>query len=101
MTPMRRQHDIVMYLLVTLAALVSSSSATYAQDASAAIPDNATATTYGQGWRCDEHYREAAGSRARIVPPADAYLKGESYGSGWDCTHGFVVSGQTCVRQHP
>ena len=93
-TPQRHH---VLHLSMALVALAFAAGPTAAQNAAADIPSNATAITYGKGWRCDAGFREVDTGCVRIVVPANAFANDLRFGSGWECKHGFVITGQTCT----
>jgi hypothetical protein len=82
-------------MLLTIATLVPT--LLQAQDGSVAIPEHASALSYGPGWQCDRGYRKDNGTCAAIVVPANAFLNTVSVGRGWECMRGYRTVENTCV----
>ncbi|CUI60024.1 hypothetical protein [Cognatishimia activa] len=62
------------------------------------IPKNASAKSYGDGWKCDLGYRIAGEICVAITVPENAYATNRRYGLGWECLHGFLrVERASCV----
>ena len=61
----------------------------FAQSTGPAIPENASAKSYGDGWECDLGFRQSDETCAAITVPENAYSTNRSYGRGWECYHGF------------
>ena len=69
-----------------------------AQSTSQSMPENASAKSYGDGWKCNIGYRLSGDLCAAVIVPENAYPTNRTYGPGWDCHYGFRVSDQTtCV----
>jgi len=62
------------------------------------MPENARASSYGDGWECNIGYRLDGDICAAVVVPENAYETNRSHGAGWECHHGFrKVDGTACV----
>ncbi len=82
----------------TLCALLLFSMPAFAQSTSQSVPENATATSYGDGWKCNAGYRLSGDVCAAVVVPENAYPTNRTYGLGWECLHGFRENDEaTCV----
>lgn len=65
----------------------------------AAAPANSVAQPYGKMWRCKAGFQEVdAGICNKIVLPENAYVNGNTYGSGWSCTRGYTIVENRCRR---
>lgn len=60
-----------------------------AQTTARAMPENASAKSYGGGWECNTGFRLNENDCVAVVVPENAYDTNRSYGSGWECLHGF------------
>ena len=68
-----------------------------AQATNRQIPENAEASSYGDGWRCNPGYRESNGACAAIEIPESGFATSLSYGTGWECDRGYRADGDDCV----
>ena len=66
------------------------------QSARSAMPANASAKTYGEGWECNIGFRPRGDACAAVVVPENAYFDNGPYSIGWLCKRGFAPTGQTC-----
>ncbi|MBW9271924.1 MAG: hypothetical protein K1566_19970, partial [Candidatus Thiodiazotropha sp. (ex. Lucinisca nassula)] len=66
-------------------------------ESSLELPANASALKYGNGWKCDQGYREVNKRCIAIKTPANAYLTHKSYGQGWECKWGYRELDKSCV----
>lgn len=82
---------------LTLLAFLAAPGAGLAQSASAMIPENSRAKSYGSGWDCNEGYRAHGEDCAAIVVPDNAYRTNSSYGNGWRCRRGYREIDETCA----
>ncbi|WP_422063322.1 hypothetical protein [Shimia sp.] len=63
-----------------------------------AIPENASAKKYSDGWECDLGYRLNGEICVSVEVPENAYATNHRYGLGWDCLRGFRREDRkTCV----
>ena len=92
----QRTHVMPIYILIFLFLLIMSPSLVFAKSVSNNIPENATAKNYGDGWNCNQGYRESKGLCLAIKVPANAYLTNKSYGQGWKCKRSFREANNTC-----
>ena len=83
-------------LVVSLA--IGEPPAATAQSDPPAIPENARARDYGDGWKCDPGFmRDGLACRA-IVLPDNAFLDKRAYRRGWTCHYGFTMTNDdSCV----
>jgi hypothetical protein len=91
----RRSCSVTVPMLLVVALLSMLSTPTFANDGSAAMPENAHANQYGHGWECNHGYKEKDNTCQFIKIPDNAYLS--AYGDRWECNRGYRVSGQGCV----
>ncbi len=70
-----------------------------AQSVSVAMPENAHAKSYGDGWECDIGFRDEDEMCLPIVVPQNAYQTNRIYGAGWECMHGFKSDGNTACAE--
>jgi hypothetical protein len=64
-----------------------------------AIPDGASARSYGGGWECDLGYRAEGDVCEAIDIPDNAFKTNRAYGVGWACLHGFTeTEASTCIE---
>jgi hypothetical protein len=61
-----------------------------------ALPENAYASPYGQGWDCVKGYYKSGQKCLKVQPPENAGLN--YLGNGWDCNRGYYISGQNCLK---
>lgn len=78
------RHGAALRTLFLAVFLVAPTSATHAQMALDGVPANARANSYGNGWRCDDGFRDVNGACVAIKVPAHAYGVASSYGKGWE-----------------
>ena len=57
----------------------------FAQSATAPMPENAHPKSYGDGWECDVSYRIEGDLCVAIVVPQHGYATNRTYGKGWYC----------------
>jgi hypothetical protein len=94
-----RNHIAIARSVIAIGALTLVHGSINAQDAATSMPDNAIATAYGKGWRCDDKFRDIDGICTRVVVPENAVRTNtQVWGSGWECAHGFALSRETCTR---
>ena len=86
------------YTLLLLVLCGSTPNLVFAQKVSNGLPENASMNRYGDGWICDEGYRESKGACAAIKVPANAFPTNKSYGQGWECNRGFKESDNNCYK---
>ena len=84
-------------ILMCLVILVGLGKIALAQPSDAGVPANASANTYGTGWRCDSGFRKVDDACVVVIAPANAFLTDGSYGTGWECARGFRKSQAGCV----
>lgn len=84
------------YTLLFLSLWGSVPSLVFAKDAPNKLPANATLNNYGDGWSCNNGFRESKGACAAIKVPANAFSTNKSYGQGWECERGFKQDNNTC-----
>lgn len=97
MNTKRSKPGVFGYALLCLAVFAVTADLAFAQEGEGALPENATAKTYGRGWECDGGYRKNAGSCIAVTLPANAYLTDSSYGIGWACQHGYKQDKENCL----
>ena len=68
-----------------LALLALGPGAAFAAGASAGMPRNAHAKSYGPGWECNMGYREVDKACAAVKVPANGYVVDATFGRGWQC----------------
>jgi len=78
--------------------LITALGALHAQETSAEIPVNASASRYGTGWSCDPGYRRYDRQCRAIEVPSNAYATKKAYGRGWECKRGYLLTDGACVR---
>ena len=66
-----------------LALLLSLALPLAAQPGRAAVPENATARSYGSGWTCNRGYTQAGDACAPVAVPANGFLS--PFGNDWEC----------------
>ena len=91
----RRTRAILILLQVLLGFLGVFHGLVYAQGGSVEVPRNAHAKSYGNGWECDNGYREVNGGCATVKVPSNAYLNDD--GDRWKCDRGYRKAGGACV----
>ena len=91
----RRTRANSIHSLILLAALAAIPGVEFVQGASAGMPENARAKSYGSGWECNRGYRRADRACAAIIVPSNAYL-GPS-GDRWECDRGYSKIDEACV----
>ena len=62
-----------------------------------AIPDHASVIRFGNGWQCNDGFREHDGQCVKIDVPANAHLSGGGYGTGWQCDWAFTEEQGNCI----
>ncbi len=97
MSRLRRPPVIFILSLFVLAFLAAALGVVFAQSGSVRVPDNAHATGYGSGWKCDRGYRQVKGACAAVKVPANAFPTNSTYGSGWECSWGYRQVDKSCV----
>ncbi len=97
MSRLRPLRDISLHSIILLALLVGIPGLVLAQSGTGELPENASAKSYGSGWRCDQGYRAVDEVCVAIKVPANAYLANTSYGSGWECGRGYREVDEACV----
>lgn len=93
---LQRTRVISAYIVIFLSLWVTSPSLVFAKDVSNDVPENATAKRYGDGWNCNQGYRESKGACAAVKVPANAYPTNKTYGQGWKCKRSFREVNNTC-----
>lgn len=89
--------SVILCLALVMMGIVASASAARAQ--AAALPENAHAKSYGDGWECDRGFRLEGEACQSITVPENAYPTNRTYGLGWDCQHGYLRIDETaCVE---
>ncbi len=95
--PFSNMETMMAILAFTICALLLLISPAGAQ--TIAIPENAHAKSYSDGWECDRGYRVDGEVCAVIDVPENAYKTNSTYGTGWSCLHGFrETDGPECVE---
>ena len=87
MNKIRRTRANSIHSLILLVALATVPDIVFAQGASAGMPKNASAKSYGSGWECNRGYRRADRACAAIIVPSNAYLSPS--GDRWECDRGY------------
>lgn len=91
---LQRTRTMPAYILIFLLAIVPS--LVFAKGVTNDVPENATAKSYGNGWNCNQGYRESKGACAAVKVPANAYPTNKTYGQGWECKRGFREVNNNC-----
>lgn len=86
------------YTLIFLSLWITAPSLVSAKSASNDLPENATAKSYGEGWNCNQGYRERKGACFAVRVPANAYPTNKTYGKGWECKRGFREAVNACEQ---
>ena len=81
-----------MIILITYAFYISIANAKEAEN----IPANATAKSYGSGWKCNERYKKVKDACVFLTIPDDAYATSNTYDKGWKCNYGYAESDGKC-----
>jgi len=92
-----RRSGVIALCALTLLSFLAAPGAGLAQSASAMIPENSSAKSYGSGWKCNEGYREGDGDCTAIVVPENAYRTNSYHGNGWKCSRGYREIEETCA----
>jgi hypothetical protein len=67
-----------------------------AQNNNDVMPENAHASYYGNGWKCNHGFREFNHACVAIVIPDNAYASDVSYENGWKCAWGYKKDKDRC-----
>jgi hypothetical protein len=101
-TTMRPLRRFCLTWAVLLGPLVAYSQYVTGDVANGSVPENATASSYGPGWRCETGYRDTDGRCVAIEVPENAYLEDRGRGDGWRCKRGFrKIDGQCQAIEIP
>ena len=84
------------YILIFLSLWVTAPNLVFAEGVSNDVPENATAKRFGDGWNCNQGYRESKGACAAVKVPANAYPTNKTYGQGWKCKRSFREVNDAC-----
>ncbi|MEP3941894.1 MAG: hypothetical protein ABJM63_11255, partial [Anderseniella sp.] len=91
-------HTIIGLFIGSILALMLSVLPALAQTSAQAMPENASARSYGEGWECNIGFRLNENACLEVIVPQNAYDTKRSYGSGWDCLHGSrTTDTETCI----
>lgn len=97
MTRLRYTTSVSLVPLTLAFCLAGVSDLLLARDRAIDIPENARATSYGQGWECEQGYRRVKGACNPVKVPDNAYPTGNTYGRVWKCKWGYRQVAEACV----
>lgn len=80
-------------LLVIIGLMAVFPEPVFSESPAASAPENAHWKRYSDGWECDPSFRADGDMCIAVAVPQNAYPTNRTYGSGWECLHGFVEAG--------
>lgn len=95
MARMRTPRAVSIHCLILISLLAAAPSVVLAQSTPVALPANAKAVAYGDGWECERGYRAVDDACVAVTLPDNAHLT--NIGDNWVCNRPYEKDEGRCI----